>query len=1040
MRRNMEKNIKSVTEMLQLGNCSEDDINYAIQYLIDCDIASISEDRLDVANLYYEILKQIPNVYSYGGTAIPETVLNNVRLLFDNIQGICGDPTSRERQEVSFSVIEFLTYLRRHNSITGDNDFSQTEESIETVNDLKADLGTIQYIFDIKVDEQLYFPIENMLVSVINDEQFVNDISNIDSGHIKVLYLAVRFFDEEEQKKQILTNIVERCRLKFIEYMQEQSELLDTLDLHNYRKNGVITFVNYDKRKILIRHNDDRYFAGAENVQHELSYKGDRIIGSFVEMDIPEGAVSVTFDEVMLKYPDKRKELLKLFCSGYRNIFGKYYLMEQDGSFFAVNAFANQDRYIVDDADEFAYDDMEGLFERYYNLSIEKSANCALNRLTVGTMVRLLQIDETPKQKLFELQYNESEFYQNQLIMNWLAMVRDKMHAMRELTGTMYNELKYCIRRKNVGYRDEVSIGKHRICTQRFLPFFIDLTQLLCVLNECFEEKKGVVHQAAIRLNQDGTKEIIITEQDPIQIIKEDKIVAHQLKLEELDMHQQCYVILDEDGCAYLEEQQILKMIYGLQDIVINCLDYDTARKVDMISYNEIKLGVELHEKGLSDVVSTNIFPEICFEEQFFYRLIHNMIYYGIHSDNVKEYLKIFKGHQLLTFRDIKHDEVFQMKDKHTLYVPKDSYREDSTLGNIYTDYLKQKSTRDGFRLYNSEIKYDSQKQRYLLNGRQIQHIVFLIDNFEKGSGTTVMLSAYLNLQHPNQNAVINAKKRIQAYTCYEENDWERRLELSDVIEKNHCDITVHAYYGTMEGKTRITDFLHERGYQSVQVTFQHIITRKIKQIKESVKTIWDEYEEENDEKYAVIREFNMTKANVFPDEMLKYPERSICMYLLKEEKRNKFKQTACAGDLRGLDGLKQYFRKNGIKENDDKTNVELYLFSTLPPAMRIEVLEDYLQQECNFLVMDKLSKAYGKANQLEKLKLRLVEWVEKKYIDQDTASIFMENAELLNRHAATLPVAKNMLQARENFENALSVVTQSIDGEFKEIMQSIFN
>lgn len=61
-------------------------------------------------------------------------------------------------------------------------------------------------------------------------------MSNIDSGHIKVLYLAVHFFDEEEQKRQILTNIVNACNLKFIEYMQNQSELLDTQDLHNYRK------------------------------------------------------------------------------------------------------------------------------------------------------------------------------------------------------------------------------------------------------------------------------------------------------------------------------------------------------------------------------------------------------------------------------------------------------------------------------------------------------------------------------------------------------------------------------------------------------------------------------------------------------------------------------------------------------------------------------------------------------------------------------------------------------------------------------------
>ena len=88
-------------------------------------------------------------------------------------------------------------------------------------------------------------------------------------------------------------------------------------------------------------------------------------------------------------------------------------------------------------------------------------------------------------------------------------------------------------------------------------------------------------------------------------------------------------------------------------------------------------------------------------------------------------------------------------------------------------------------------------------------------------------------------------------------------------------------------------------------------------------------------------------------------------------------------GELLGVEGLKQYFRKNGINRNSERTNTELYLFSTLPPTIRIEVLEDYLQKDSNALVLEKLSKAYGKADQLEKLKEYVVtepsdirEWV----------------------------------------------------------------
>lgn len=1041
MRNDMEKDIKSVTEMLQLGACNEADIEYAIQFLVNRDIATLSDDRLDIAKLYHEILKQISMIYSDKKKTIPDEIMNNVRVLFDNIQGICSDPKEDERQEVSFSVIEFLSYLRQHNSITGDNDFSKTQEAIETVNALRADLGSIQFIFDLKVDEKLYFPIENMLVSVINDEQFVNDINNIDIGHIKVLYLAVHFFDEEEHKKQILTNIVTKCHLKFVEYMQVGGQLLDTVDLHNYRKNGVITFIDFKRKKILIRHSDAKYFAKAEKVQHELSYKNDRVIGYYVEQDFPENAKSVTFDEVMQTFPEKRMELLKLFYSGYKNILGSYYLFEKNGTFFAVNPFSDRDKYVIDDAREIICDDAESLLERYYNLSVKISASCVLNRLTVGTIAELIKIDELSKKKVFEVPYNEEDFYQNQLIRNWLSFAHDKVHAMRKLTDSMYMELEYCIRRKAEKNNDGPSIEKHQVSIQKFLPLNIDVLQLLYILDESLKDKQLTLQEATIKNNRDGVREFILLEEDPIRRVKESEVIAQQLSVDELGPSQKCYVVLDENDNVYLEDQQILKAFYGLQNIMRNCLYYDTAKEVDIISYNRVKQGVKLHESGLQEGVPEIVFSENCFEDQICYRLIHNMIYSGIHNDNVKDYLKIFAGHQLLDFQNIKNDENFQMEDETTLYFPKDSLSEDSTLGNIYTKYLKKKATRDSFKLYNPKITYDIEQQKYMLKNNVIRHIVFLSDNFERGSGTNAMLSAYLNLTYWDQNAVENVKGRLPAYKYSGKNGNECQLDFNDVIKKNQCDITVHAYYGTEEARTNIKKFLLDQGYDSdkIQVSFQKAITRKMSQIKENVKAVWKEYNDKNNEKYAVIREFNMTKANVFPKEMLQRPEMAICLYLLKDEKRDNYRQKQYEKKTQGIERLKQYFRNNGIKQSDERTNTELYLLSTLPPDMRIEVLEDYLQQECNLLVLDKLSKAYGKADQLEKLKERLTDWVKREYIDQYTANMFQESAEVLNKYAGNFPIAKSIEQAEENYKKALSVVTHPVDGEFMEIMQSIF-
>lgn len=1035
----MGKNIKSITEMLQLGCCSEENLKYAIDYLIECDIASLSEERLEVANLYYEILQQIPHVYAYEDHTIPENIMDTVRMLFENIQGIVENPTEREQQEVSFSVVEFLSYLRRHNSITGDNDFSKTDESVETVNSLNTDLGAIQYIFDIKQEGQLYFPIEKMLASVIKDKQFVNDISCIDSGHIKVLYLAVRFFDQTAQKTNILSEIIERCHLKFIEYMQDQSEILDTVDLHNYRKNGVITFLNSRKGKILIRHNERQYFPDNEDVQEELSYNGDRKIGFYVEKDIPSDARPVTFNEVMLKEPRQRLELLKLFYSGYKNIFGKYYLMERNGVFSAINLYANKDSYIVEEQRECACDNTTDILENYYNLSVKESGGCPLNHLTVGMLVAVLEIEDTHENGLFNIQYTDDAFYQNQLIMKWLSMAKNKNHAVCELTHIMYQELKYCIKCKSESDRDELSIESHKIGIQKFLPFYMDLLQILCVVDENWKEKRGTIQQASIRHSKELGRAIVLTENDPVMVVEGDDIIANQLSLGELDLLSTCFVVVDETNCVYLEDQRILKALYGLQTVMENCLKYETAQMIDKIQYNGIKQGVKLHKKGLSEAIPEKSYLNICFDEQFRYRLIHNMICYRINVDNVEHYLKIFQGHQLLAFDRVKDDDLFQMNDQYTLYVPKDSFGEDSTLGNIYMNYLKTESKRDKFALYKNDISYSTSKKCYMLNGKPIRHIVFLNDNFESGSGTTVVLSAYLNLLHQEPSKVDNAKKRIQTYFYYE-GESRKSLNLTEILDTNCCDITVHAYYGTQEGAKFIADFLCSNEIENVKVTYKHEITYKFKAIRESVDVIWGNYQERYNEKYAVIREFNMTKVNIFPKEMLQHPEKAICMYLIKKENVSHNRRRSVVDKTDWLKELKQYFRKKGIKENDRRTNTELYLFSTLPPTMRIEVLEDYLQMDHNLLVLDKLSKAYGKADQLETLRDRVEDWRKRGYIDEDFKNVLIENAELMHRYADKFPIAKSMSQARRNYDNAISVVMQPVDNEFKEIMQGILD
>ena len=128
-------------------------------------------------------------------------------------------------------------------------------------------------------------------------------------------------------------------------------------------------------------------------------------------------------------------------------------------------------------------------------------------------------------------------------------------------------------------------------------------------------------------------------------------------------------------------------------------------------------------------------------------------------------------------------------------------------------------------------------------------------------------------------------------------------------MKKNQCDITVHAYYGTEEAKKYISQFLIEQGYDEAKVSFQYAITCKMKQIKENVKAVWGEYKDGNNEKFAVIREFNMTKANVFPKNVRQSGKSNMLVFAEKGDKEKNRKE-AGSGRVAGCRRAETVFSK----------------------------------------------------------------------------------------------------------------------------------
>lgn len=107
---------------------------------------------------------------------------------------------------------------------------------------------------------------------------------------------------------------------------------------------------------------------------------------------------------------------------------------------------------------------------------------------------------------------------------------------------------------------------------------------------------------------------------------------------------------------------------------------------------------------------------------------------------------------------------------------------------------------------------------------------------------------------------------------------------LKNVLEKNGCTVEVHGYYGTIQGKNTVDSFLQKHGIAHEPSGFYREIKFLSSLIKDEVNMFWPMGS--IGDFFLVIREFNMTKMNVFPDEMLKDPKKAICMFVKKPERR----------------------------------------------------------------------------------------------------------------------------------------------------------
>lgn len=881
-------NLNVYCQSLQAGEYKKEIILETLECLDKYNSEELSNDWELVSETFCQLLKYCQTMYKGN---VPEDIIKRIIVLFENIETIVVNRDNNELKNHYILIIWFLHELKVHRA---NNDaFTMDEEILKNqIEALITELDSIYFVFDIEEENgDLLFPIENLIAKVVKENSFLNK-QNI--FQIRVLQLAVKLFGKNGSNKEILEELINNNNLRFLTYL-EQGYIIDTANLLNYQKNGVMIFFNAISNKILIRHNKKEYFSNspiwgdAKSCKYELD-SHSKPIAYFVELSINSGDCLCAYSDI-LNEENAKMDFLKILFNfkAYNVLFDKFTIKTHDGNILPVNPYCYNDKHIINGSingnDGKVYE-INGLLEalkEFRSSSLKTCSKYTMNRLSFGLALKLLQYEYVELDKINISNFDTTEWYQVQFIDQWIRNSSDPIKSLKYVLKEWYQENKYCTVIKPTPKNNEKdTLQGHNIEPLDFYPIKVNEKWIYDILGykETNEIKPILGNIVYKNDNYLLSFNIELDDNMVVKYLNKNNIVDEEGIFDSLNENEECYFLYNyNEDKGIIIDQELLRIIYSFKKMQKNNhLTLETVSKINRTSYESVERLMGLHQRALEEA-GKGCFAD--FDSQVYYRLIHNMLWTGINETNIEDYLNIFFKHNVIDFENIGNDDIFIRSKSNILYIPKDKNEEDSVLVSIYNDYLKPKSKRDINSLYKTD-GFTLNNNKYYFNGEEIKEIVFLCDNFLTGSATIRMIKAYLDIDtsqdnDKERNGVNNVKKKIIRYKTKENED----LLLSEVIKINKCPIEVHAYYGTSEGKNKIDSFLKSNNI-SGKISYYFDISKKYSDLSENEKKIWST--NTHSDFYLVIREFNMPKRNIFPIEMLKDPKKAICMFVLKAE------------------------------------------------------------------------------------------------------------------------------------------------------------
>lgn len=870
-----------------------------LQKIANWNVSESSEDRKTVAELFYATLKAIQ---AMENDEVIEQFYNDTISSFENISLIAK--TGKENS--SLVLIDFLNELyQRRDKLNSKIELSQEELLV-----LLSDLEPVKYIFKIYDNEGVrFFPVNKLLGNIILDPEFIN--TKIEPYHINLIQLAVEMYKATCEDTNEFNELIEKCNLKFINYLNGACIRVDTMDMCNFRNNQVMVFYDINEQKVLIRHEDKRYFSVAlDGVTIESEYNiVHKPIGFFVELNV-EGT-SIDYSEAIKESP---KEFLRLiYEKNCKNVLiEKMILRTEEGTLEPLNPFCKNDKWIVKGQIGGREGKVclpnrigESIEEGRLQLFSVDDMHKVIDQISLGLCMTLLENKYVNIDVLFE-GMEEEDWLQNILFKNWANNTDDILESMEFALTKYADDLDYCLKDENIrnlkfekgrireclpysfnlqwvydklGLPDEPSIFIGSVIEQDDDQFSIDFTPManksLAKMN-CREVLDAPFSAEIELLDGTDSKEFYIDGQNRYFIRKNGKWFS-----------------------SY-ELQNLYKLIVLIELSNEKMINYEIGALIHENAFGVIKNIMMLHQKELSDIP----IKKVDIESLMKIRFVNNLLLNRINCSNWKYYYDMFAQQQVLKFEGIAHNKYFATREPGVLMIPKDRRQEDAVLRKIYEKYIRVNAKRDAEWWYpDDELTMDNGK--FCINGIAITKIRFIFDNTEYGTATIRAIAANLSkedkwvqfecdrktqkLKSETEQEKVKTKEKLrdsfkkQRDKCQPYKYKNSIKSLSDIISTNQPCIEACSYYGTKEGDEAIKKFLLSCDIDESKITTYHAkdIIKKADLVKEDCEKLCLRY---CDHIYLIIREFNMPKMHLLPSGVVGDAEKVVTLLVKKTE------------------------------------------------------------------------------------------------------------------------------------------------------------